>query len=117
MYKANQWQPTPVLLPGKSHGRRSLVGCSPWGCEESDITQRLHFHFHFTYSYLAKYTEKSMKGYILLNINTGNLWEGKMKGNLNSSFHIFLYILNFYNKHVFMDYSHKLIFKYTKGLS
>ena len=32
-----QWQPTPVLLPGKSHGRRSLVGCSPWGHEESDI--------------------------------------------------------------------------------
>ena len=31
-----QWQPTPVLLPGKSHGRRSLVGCSPWGHEESD---------------------------------------------------------------------------------
>ena len=26
-----QWHPTPVLLPGKSHGRRSLVGCSPWG--------------------------------------------------------------------------------------
>ena len=30
-----QWQPTPVLLPGKSHGRRSLIGCSPWGREES----------------------------------------------------------------------------------
>ena len=28
-----QWQPTPVLLPGKSHGQRSLVGCSPWGLE------------------------------------------------------------------------------------
>ena len=40
-----QWQPTPVLLPGKSHGCRSLVGCSPWGCEESDKTERLHFHF------------------------------------------------------------------------
>ena len=40
-----QWQPTPLLLPGKSHGRRSLVGCSPWGCEESDMTERLHFHF------------------------------------------------------------------------
>ena len=40
-----QWQPTPVLLPGKSHGRRSLVGCSPWGCEESDKTERFHFHF------------------------------------------------------------------------
>ena len=32
-------------LPGKSHGRRSLVGCSPWGPEESDLTERLHFHF------------------------------------------------------------------------
>ena len=39
-----QWHPTPVLLPGKSHGRRSLVGCSPWGREESDTTERLHFH-------------------------------------------------------------------------
>ena len=37
--------PTPVLLPGKSHGRRSLVGCCPWGLEESDTTERLHFHF------------------------------------------------------------------------
>ena len=32
-------------MPGKCHGRRSLVGCSPWGCEESDTTKRLHFHF------------------------------------------------------------------------
>ena len=37
--------PTPVLLPGKSHGWRSLVGCSPWGREESDTTERLHFPF------------------------------------------------------------------------
>ena len=43
-----QWHPTPVLLPGKSHGRRSLVGCSPWGREESDTTEQLHFHF-FTF--------------------------------------------------------------------
>ena len=35
----------PVLLPGKSHGWRSLMGCSPWGHEESDMTERLHFHF------------------------------------------------------------------------
>ena len=40
-----QWQPTPVLLPGKSHGQRSLVGCSPWGHYELDTTERLHFHF------------------------------------------------------------------------
>ena len=41
-----RWQPTPVLLPGKSHGQRSLVGCSPWGHEELDTTERLHFHFY-----------------------------------------------------------------------
>ena len=40
-----QWHPTPVLLPGKSHGQRSLVGCSSWGHKESDTTERLHFHF------------------------------------------------------------------------
>ena len=40
-----QWHPTPELLPGKSHGWKSLVGCSPWGPEESDTTERLHFHF------------------------------------------------------------------------
>ena len=40
-----QWHPTPVLLPGKSHGWRSLVGCGPWGYEESDMTERLPFHF------------------------------------------------------------------------
>ena len=34
-----QWHPTPILLPGKSHGQRSLVGCSPWGHEESDTTE------------------------------------------------------------------------------
>ena len=36
---------TPVLLPGKFRGRRSLVGCRPWSREESDTTERLHFHF------------------------------------------------------------------------
>ena len=40
-----QWHPTPVLLPGKSHGRRSLVGCGPWDREACDTTERLHFHF------------------------------------------------------------------------
>ena len=40
-----RWHPTPVLLPGKSHGWRSPVGCSPWGRSESDTTERLHFYF------------------------------------------------------------------------
>ena len=43
--RRRRWYPTSVLLPGKSHGRRSLVSCSPWGREESDTTERLHFHF------------------------------------------------------------------------
>ena len=38
-----KWQPTPVLLPGKSHGQRSLAGCSPWGHKGSDTTEQLHF--------------------------------------------------------------------------
>ena len=41
-----KWQPTPVLLPGKSHGWRSLVGYSPRGHKELDTTEWLHFHFH-----------------------------------------------------------------------
>ena len=40
-----QWQPTLVLLPGESHGWRSLVGCGPWGRKESDTTEWLCFHF------------------------------------------------------------------------
>ena len=37
--RRRQWQPTPVLLPGKSHGQRSLVGCSPWGRQKADMTE------------------------------------------------------------------------------
>ena len=42
-----KWQPTPVLLPGKSHGQRSLVSYSPRGHKELETTKRLHFHFPF----------------------------------------------------------------------
>ena len=38
-----KWQPTPVSLPGKSHGQKSLVGYRQWSCKESDTTERLHF--------------------------------------------------------------------------
>ena len=44
-FRRRQWHPTPVRLPGKSHGWRSLEGCSPWGRWGSDTTERLHFHF------------------------------------------------------------------------
>ena len=46
--RRRQWHPTPVVLPGESHWRRSLVGWGPWGCEESDTTEQLHFHFPFS---------------------------------------------------------------------
>ena len=45
LIRRKQWQPTTVLLPGKPHGWRSLVGCSPWGSLELDMTEWLHFHF------------------------------------------------------------------------
>ena len=44
-WASRQWHPTLVLLPGESHGRRSLVGCSPWGRWDSETTEQLHFHF------------------------------------------------------------------------
>jgi len=46
-----KWQPTPVLLPGESHGGRSLVADSPWGRKKSDTIERLHFHFLSHYLY------------------------------------------------------------------
>ena len=49
-FRRRQWQATPVLLPRKSHGRRSLVGYSPWGREESDLTEQLHFHFSLSHT-------------------------------------------------------------------
>ena len=60
-----QWQTTPVLLSGKSHGRGSLVGCSPWGRKESDTTERLHFP-HFTPFILYHWRRKWQPTLILL---------------------------------------------------
>ena len=44
--QSRQWKPTPVFLPGKSHGQKSLVGYSPWGCKELDTTEHTHTHTH-----------------------------------------------------------------------
>ena len=41
-----KWQPTPVFLPGESHRQRNLMGCSPWDCKESDVTERLTVSLH-----------------------------------------------------------------------
>ena len=51
-----KWQPIPVLLPGKSHGQKSLVGHgSPWGCKELDTTEQLHFTHFILYHWRRKW--------------------------------------------------------------
>ena len=73
-----QWHPTPVLLPGKSHGRRSLVGCSPWGCEESDTTERLHFHFSL--SCIGEGNGNPLQCSCLENPRDGGAWWAAVSG-------------------------------------
>ena len=58
--RRRQWHPTPALLPGKSHGRRSLVVCSPWGREELDTTEDFPFTFHFPASEKEMATHSSV---------------------------------------------------------
>ena len=67
-----RWHPTPVLLPGKSHGWRSLVGCSLWGCEESDMTEQLHFHFSL--SCIGKGNGNPLQCSCLENPRDGRAW-------------------------------------------
>ena len=66
------WHPTPVLLPGKSHGWRSLVGCSPWGREESDTTEWLHFDFSL--SCIAEGNGNPLQCSCLENPRDGGAW-------------------------------------------
>ena len=76
--RRRQWQPTPVLLPGKSHGRRSLVGCSPWGPEESDTTERLHFHFSL--SCIGEGNGNPLQYFCLENPRDGGAWWAAVSG-------------------------------------
>ena len=57
-----QWHPTPILLPGKSHGWRSLEGCSPWGRRGLDTTERFHFHFHELEKEMATHSSVQRRG-------------------------------------------------------
>ena len=80
--RRRQWHSTPVLLPGKSHGRRSLVGCSPWGLEESDTTERLHFHFSF--SYTGEGNGNPLQYSCLENPRDGGAWWAAVYGRTES---------------------------------
>ena len=73
-----QWHPTPVPLPGRSHGWRSLVGCSPWGCEESDTTERLHFQFSL--SYIGEGNGNPLQCSCLENPRDGGAWWAAISG-------------------------------------
>ena len=73
-----QWHPTPVLLSGKSHGWRSLVGCSPWGHEESDRTQRLPFHFSL--SCIGEGNGNPLQCSCLENPRDGGAWWAAVNG-------------------------------------
>ena len=69
---------TPVLLPGKSHGQRSLVGCSPWGQEESDTTEQLHFHFSL--SCIGEGNGNPLQCSCLKNPRNGGAWWAAVSG-------------------------------------
>ena len=70
--------PTPVLLPGKSRGWRSLVDCSPWGREESDMTERLYFHFSL--SRMGEGNGNPLQCYCLENSREGGAWLAAIYG-------------------------------------
>ena len=73
-----QWQATPVLWPRKSHGRRSLIGCGPWGNYESDVTERLHFHFSL--SRIGEGNGNPLPCSCLENLRDGGAWWAAVYG-------------------------------------
>ena len=77
-FRRRQWHPTPVLLPGKSRGWRSLVGCSPWGREEWDTTERLHLHFSL--SCIGEGNGNPLQCSCLENPRDGRAWWAAVSG-------------------------------------
>ena len=78
MLGRRRWHPTPVLLPGKPHGRRSLVSCNPWGREESDTSERLHFHFWL--SWIGEGNGNPLQCSCLENPRDGGAWWAAVYG-------------------------------------
>ena len=72
------WHPTQVLLPGKSYGRRRLGGYSPWGCQESDTTEQLHFHFSL--SCIGEGSGNPLQRSCLENPRDGGAWWAAVYG-------------------------------------
>ena len=78
MPRTRRWHPTPVLLPGKSHEWRSLVGCSPWGRWGSDTTERLHFNFSL--SCIGEGNGNPLQCSCLENPRDGGAWWAAISG-------------------------------------
>ena len=76
--RRRQWHPTPGLLPGKSHGRKSLVGCSLWIRSESDTTGQLHFHFSL--SCIGEGNGNPLQCSCLENPRDGGAWWAAVSG-------------------------------------
>ena len=114
IYRRRRWHPTPVLLPGKFHGRRSLVGCSPWGREESNTTERLHFPFSL--SCIGEGNGNPLQCSCLANPSDGRAWWAAVYGvaqsrtrlkrlSSSSSIYIYIYIIPYL-------YIYNIFFKY-----
>ena len=80
--RRRRWHPTPVLLPGNSHGWRSLVDCSPWGRKwgrkESETTERLHFHFSLPC--IGEGNGNPLRSSCLVNPRDGGAWWAAVYG-------------------------------------
>ena len=94
-----KWQPTPVLLPGKFHGWRSLVGYSPWGCKGADMTERLHFHFSL--SCIGEGNGNSLQWSCLENPREGGAWWATVHGVSKSQTGLSDYTFTFKNSMAF----------------
>ena len=117
IHQRRQWHPIPVLLRGKSHGQRSLVGCSPWGHEESDMTERLHFQFSL--SCIGEGNGNPLQCSCLENPRDGGAWWAAVSGvaqgqtrlkQLSSSMVDLQYCVNFRCTAVFQLYIHMRLF-------
>ena len=102
LLQRRQWHPTPVLLPGKFHGWRSLIGCSPWGREESDMTEQLPFHFSL--SCIGEENGNPLQCSCLENPRDGGAWWAAVYGvaqsrtqlnRLSSSSNVLLCLLQY----------------------
>ena len=78
-----QYLETPVFFPGNSHGWRSL-GCSPWGLEESGMTERLHFHFSL--SCIGEGNGNPLQRSYLENPRDGGAWWAAIYGVAQSRY-------------------------------